>query len=371
MRKSLFMVLLSCWSGLLFSQTPVITSQVLNPDLKIFMLSDFNFTGKGTSAAEIFQMVLNNPTQIEHVCTLTLHIQAEYQGALAYGATEPFNMSPLETIRITNRNLFSAREEFSLQEYHIDPTGQELTNNLLATGRLPADIYYFIFDLKVGQEIVSNTILRFDITNPRNIDLISPGTPAGSGMDARIYTPFPLFRWESPISRFKLKIAERLHDIQENAGPEEIMQQRVIFERILQVDQGGGSALDAAETIPSTLYQYPVAGARPLESGKIYYWQVIGLVGTSGAPMEFPGEIWTFEIASGGGTQTLTPLQQQILSFVRELKPQLLAQDGALQGFVPTETVTKNSVPISPDEILNTLSKLVNGEYELLETRVE
>ncbi len=372
MKRSAWIVLLSCWfCWPLLAQTPVITSQILNPDLKTFMLSDFNFTGKGTGAAEIFQVVLNNPTPTEQVCTLSLTIQAEYQGPLAFGVTDPFVLQPMETLRATNRNLFSAAHQFSLNDYHIEDTGQKLSNRLLATGRLPADIYYFIFDLKVAQDIVSNTVLRFDITNPRTIDLISPGTPANSGLDARIYTPYPLFRWESNISRFILKIAERLPDLQENVGPEEIMQQRVIFERVLQVNSGSGSAMDAAETIPSTLFQYPVAGARPLQSGKTYYWQIIGLVETSGAPMQFPSEIWTFEIAAGGTAQALTPLQQQILNFVRELQPQALAEGGKLQGYVPTESVQKNGVPLSPDTILNTLAKLVNGEYELLEATVE
>lgn len=370
--KSTWLVFWSCCLlGGLFAQTPVITSQVLNPDLKTFMLSDFNFTGKGTSAAEIFQVVINNPSQSEQICTLTLNIQAEYQGPLAFGATEPFALQPREPIRITNRNLFSAANEFSLRDYQIEPLGQKLSDELLSTGRLPADIYYFIFDLQVDQEVVSNTILRFDITNPRNIDLISPGAPAGSAEDARIFTPFPLFRWESNISRFKLTIAERLPDMPETIGPEEIMQQRVVFERLLQVDTGGGSAFDAAETIPYTLYQYPVAGARPLEAGKVYYWQIVGLVETSGAPLEFPSEIWTFEVATSGSSQALTPLQQQILNYVRELNPDLLTQGGKLQGYVPTETVLKNGIAISPDEILSILAKLVNGDYEMLEMTVE
>ena len=67
----------------------------------------------------------------------------------------------------------------------------------------------------------------------------------------------------------------------------------------------------------------------------------------------------------------LTPLQQQILNLVRELDSSLLKPGGGLDGFVPTELVTKNGVTLQEEAIIQTLSNLVDGKVELLDKTVE
>ena len=356
-----------------FAQGVFINSTPTTSDIEMFMLSDFNFTGRGTSSSEIFELNISNLSTQSTRCILTMVVQAEELGPMATGETDPFELAPGQNLRITNRNMFSAAQQFTLQNYQITNTGNQLTSELLSTGRLPADVYFFIFSLVNADTGVEygQTIIRFNLTNPRLLHLISPGLVANTAEDASVFTAYPLFRWESDMSAFRLVLAEKLDDTRDDTSPEEVMQQRIIFDRTLQINKGGLGALAGAEIIPSTLYQYPVAGARSLEEGKTYYWQVIGLVATSGLPQEYPSEIWKFQIAGIGAARILTPLQQQILNLVRELDADLLKPGGKLDGFIPTESVKKNGAEISDENIIDTLAKIVNNDFETLDVSVE
>ena len=356
-----------------YGQSVFINSTPYTSDIQMFMLSDFNFTGKGQSSFEIFEINISNLSDQPVRCVLKMQVQAQSLGPMASGETDPFELSARENIRITNRNLFSAAQQFSLQDYKITNTGSDLSSQLLSTGRLPADTYFFVFNLlnaNDGSEF-GQTIVRFNLTNPRLIELISPGDSGNSPELSQVFSIYPLFRWESDMSAFKLIIAEKLSDARDDLSPEEVMQQRIVFERTLRMDGGRAGQFPGAETIPATMYQYPVVGARMLEEGKTYYWQVIGLVATSGAPEEIASEIYKFQISGVGAASLLTPLQQQILNLVRELDPGLLKPGGDLNGFIPTESVKKNGAEIGGDEIIDILSKLVNHDLDALYISVE
>ncbi|RPI01310.1 MAG: hypothetical protein EHM72_06800 [Calditrichaeota bacterium] len=356
----------------LFAQEVEITSMLLTPDIKIFMLNDLNFTGRSSGAAECFQVMISNNTALPQSCTLRLNIRAEFQGDLAFGETNPFTMSPNEVTRVTNLNLFSQGQRFSLEEYYIENRGQELIQELLASNRLPADIYYFLFEVQREGSSLSNTLIRIDITNPSSIELLAPGNNAASSRLESVYTHYPLFRWESDMSTFRLVIAEYLQDSGDVMSPEEILRQKVVFDRRFyiqrRVDIG---IIGDAEILPTTLYQYPVSGVHPLEEGQVYYWQVIGLVESSGSPREFPSEIWRFQLNPGTGQTTLTPLQQQLLEWVQYLDGRLLQPDGELNALIPNENVRLNGVTLDEEEILNIIAKLYNGTYRPIEWAVE
>lgn len=360
---------------LLSAQNVTISATPYTSDVQTFMLSDFNFSGRGTSASELFILTIINQTAQPQQCELMLDIYSQNYGTLAAGHTRPFVLEGNEMLRVTNQNLFSEAQQFSLQDYQIESVGNDLKSTLLATGRLPADTYIFYFQLlSADGAMLGETEIRFVITNPNTLDLLAPGDIASSAEEGLVYTPFPLFRWESNISTFRLTIAEQLPDAQDGLSPEEVMQQRVIFERTLTVEKNNiatSTDFPQGEIIPTTLFQYPVGGAFPLEAGKTYYWQLVGLVRSSGAPLEIPSEIWKFKIVGTGSAQILTPLQQQILNFVREMDESLLKPGGALHGYIPTETVTKNGVILKDDRIIDLLAKIVDGEIELLDESVE
>lgn len=369
----IILLLLPCVA---FSQGDIIFSaNLVHQDLKVFMLSDFNFSGRSTATIDIFRININNTYNETVQCVLSLNISSETFGNLASGYTNPFTLEPSGFLMLTNRNLFNKADEFGLEDYNIENAGQDILDQLLATGQLPSGIYRFDFALQIqrqnGVPEVKQAFFIIDVTNPRTLDLISPGSHAGSSTLPTHYTNFPLFRWESNLDAFRLLIAEKLKDTQDDLSPEEVIQQRTIFDKLLKKQGTVASSFPGAEDIFGTSYQYPVAGVRPLEEGKTYYWQIIGLVQSSGGALEFPSEIWGFVIADMGLNQVLTAEQQQILNLVLDFSTDLFGPGGPLYGFFPTGQATKNGVPLDSDELFDLLYKLSQGEIITKDILVE
>ena len=186
----------------------VIQAQVKQRDLRIFFLSDFNFTGKGRATNEVFGVTIINGAVTQRY-TLQLSIRKN-EVMLAEGMTNPFQMTAGQVISITNVNLFSQAQQFSLDEYQTHPDGEALMKQVMATGKLPTGVYRFTFDIYTDPtETVpeSATFIEIDVSNPSSLDLIGPGSPADRAIPAISPTLFPLFRWTSNMERFKLTVA--------------------------------------------------------------------------------------------------------------------------------------------------------------------
>ncbi len=349
-----------------------ITAQLTNPNIRVFMLSDFNFTGTGSSAGEVFALTITSTSQQQEDCRLAMRIRSQSKGELASGYTKPFAVDANAILRITNQNLFSQAQLFSLEDYNIEQAGDDLKNSLLATGKLPSDVYFFEFELtQLRTGYVDQDVVHIDVTNPTTLDLISPGADAGNTEPLQIFTILPFFRWESNIQDFRLIIAEKLPIVHDSSSPQEIIQDRVRFEKRLKVDPSktvGSIDPDGSEIIPSTAYQYPATGVWPLERGKIYYWQIIGIVESSGAPVELPSEIWAFQIGGAEG-QMLRPEQQQILDQLNlglaDMLQGCLGAGGNLAGFVPTGVIMIDGKPATMDELRSLFAKILSGEIEI------
>ncbi|HNY92599.1 MAG TPA: hypothetical protein PKM23_13835, partial [bacterium] len=285
----------------------IIQAQVLQRDLRLFFLSDLNLTGRGRATNEVFSISIINSAAIQQICCLHMDLSKQEGGRsqlLASGTTNPFTLAAGRTIRITNVNLFSQAQQFSLDDYAIEDSGEEVQSRILATGKLPTGLYRFTFRIRPcsGSGFSpSETYIEFDVSNPTSLDLIGPGEPADRALPGLSPTLFPLFRWNSNLSRFKLTVAEKLAGVHDAASPAEIIQDRIRFERLFTVDpaRSGGIAPDGSEYISGTSYPYPSAGAWPLEEGKTYYWRITGVAPSSGAEAEFPSEIWAFRTDAG------------------------------------------------------------------------
>jgi len=349
-----------------------IAAQLSNPNIKVFMLSDFNFTGTGSSSGEVFALTITSTSQQREDCRLVMRIRSQGKGELASGSIKLFAVESNAIIRITNQNLFTNAQIFSLEDYNIEQAGDDLRNSLLATGKLPSDVYFFEFELtQLRTGYVSQAVVNLDVTNPTTLDLISPGAVAGNAEPPQIFTILPFFRWESNIQEFRLIIAEKLPTVHDASSPQEIIQDRVRFDKRLKVDPTGtiGSVTtDGSEIIPSTAYQYPPTGAYPLERGKTYYWQIIGVVESSGSPVELPSEIWAFQIGGAEG-QMLRPEQQLILDQLNLLLPGMmqgwLAAGGNLAGFNPTGVIVIDGKPATVEQLQALFAKILSGELEI------
>jgi len=362
-------LILACgsgWTGA-HSQQVHVSAHMLNPSLRAFFLSDFNFTGSGTSGASIFSVTLTNSSGSTEPCDLTLTMRSENLGELAEGHTNTFTLRGPSSTTLSSQNLFSKTHEYRLEDYSIARAGDELKNRILTTGKLPSDIYYFRFtlrQLRTGYSSQAEISLRVD--NPNTLDMLAPGSRAGSDDPVQVFTTLPMFRWDSNLAKFRLRIAEKLPELHKNASPEEIMNDRVRFDRTFQLnrDLSAGSAA-GLEVIASTAYQYPATGAWPLERGKTYYWQITGLGPSSGGEIEMPGEIWCFTITqpTAGMSGFNSALMNQLSMLLGDQFASLMTGSGPLAGYQPTGVFRVNGHSYSLDQLLALLAALNRGEY--------
>ena len=287
---------------------------LLTPDIKTFFLKDLT---SGTSAIDIFRIELRNNSTVSQPCVLELKFEkGEAKELIGQGETESFNLLPNFVIAspgsgdiespaiITNRNLFSDLESyFSLKGgFNITEVGNELQNFILSTGRLPSDLYLFTLKL-ITTSSMDEQVLQLDLRTKgtSTVTLLSPGSyefdPA-----QEISTIFPNFQWDSGLDKFKLIVGERLETMPGIADldPEDILTTRTVIDKTLQKPDETGAVDPGSERIDANSYQY--TGAM-LQFGRTYYYQIIGLQGTSGGDgeEEIPSEIWAFKIKDIAG----------------------------------------------------------------------
>ncbi|HPI72616.1 MAG TPA: hypothetical protein PK843_06925 [bacterium] len=354
------------WTGA-HSQQVNVSARMINPSLRAFFLSDFNFTGSGTSGASIFSVTLTNTGLMDEPCDLTLTMRSENLGELAEGRTNTFTLRGPSSVALSSQNLFSQTHVYHLEDYSIARAGDELKNRILATGKLPSDIYYFRFTLRqLRTGFTSQTEISLRVDNPNTLDILAPGSRAGSDDPAQVFTTLPLFRWDSNLDKFRLRIAEKLPELHKSASPEEIMNDRVRFDRTFQLNRDpSAGATPGLEVIASTAYQYPAAGVWPLERGKTYYWQIIGLGPSSGGEIEMPGEIWCFTIAQpiAGMRGANSALMNQLALLLGDQLASLMTGTGPLAGYQPTGVFSVNGHSYTLDQLLALLAALNRGEY--------
>lgn len=377
-RKMIILMLIWLFPALAAQAQMQIQAQVIQRDLRVFFLSDLNLTGRGTTGNEIFSLSITNTTPVPQTSRLWVGISSLNLGELASGITRPFTLQGGAFLRITNQNLFTQAQQFALQDYQILDTGSDLRDRVLRLGKLPSDIYRFTFEIRQaeGETVVSSTFIEIDVSNPTSLDLIGPGAAAERGDPLVIPSSQPIFRWTSNINQFRLCIAEKLADVHDSASPAEIIQDRIRFEKTFTLDptRSGGFAEDGSEYISTTAYPYPAAGVWPLEAGKVYFWQITGIVPSSGAPLELPSEIWSFVVQGAGGplsSLTHEALLAQLRVLLGDDFEAFFRSGGELEGFSPSGLFLLNGRWISQEQIRAILAKIASGEYTLVESRVE
>lgn len=374
-RYIVLIILLLAFSGSAVAQ-PNISTQVVNRELRVFFLSDFNLTGRGTSAGIIFNINIYNASTNAFVLQLLIHsVKNNIEELLADGSSKPTVFDPSDN-PITNQNLFSKTNKFALDNYSISKAGNDLRDAILTTGKLPSGVYRFTFILLDAQSLIEldRAFFEIDVYNPSSLDLIAPGAAADRSSPEKILTTLPVFHWTSNITKFRLRLAEKLPDVHDNASPAEIIQDRIRYDQIFTTDASKSGGTGGAVYLPTTSFQYPSAGAWPLERGKVYYWQIIGLVATSGAELELPSEIWAFQVSN---LEDVTPpvsnslLMDQLLALLGDKLDAFFSSSGPLSGFSPTGLCMLNGKWLTAEEVRAILAKIASGEYILVDMRVE
>jgi hypothetical protein len=216
----------------------------------------------------------------------------------------PFSLDPMQSVYVTNNTLAEDGVEGIDDVVKFDggltPEGDNFIENLDGSTTLPADVY-------------SMEVLIFQVTNENGrVDLASVQTEIGGGVavsesvdfflrtpgdvtdaNVEITNPFPQFSWEGEQGiEYRLLVVKAT----DNDSPESQLQSA----RSSAAPKDGGSLLPYENLdvyVRGESYQYPAAGALPLEAGQTYYWQLSTEIRSGNSTEERTSEIWSFKLS--------------------------------------------------------------------------
>jgi hypothetical protein len=336
------------------SDTVTVDLQLFIPENGIFFLNDLNLTNM-EHAPLIFAVTIQNYFSIHKQLVLHFGIRRSNQ-TLLEGTTEPFMIQAYPAqIYLTSQNILSEGEQYSIQNYDIGDTADELANAILAQGKLPTGVYQFFVEVDYEKNNISQrAVFDEEIINiciSTTLDLISPGQPAESGELMEIYTTLPFFLWHSAATEFRITVCEKLAI---NTSPQDVMNNEPRLQTTITV-------------LPNqTFFQYPASGVWPLEQGKTYYWQIVAITESSSGPVELESEIWGFKIANISGGM-LSIYHQQLLNllllFLNDGDVRSLFENGGeLENFLFTGVMLNNDRAMTMADLLAIIEQVLSGE---------
>lgn len=350
------------------AQVTVTQSFVSNSAFEVFFLKDFDINS-AASGPPIFLLTIKNDTQ-QRRATISLTLQSKTFGRFLFeGETIPFDLGPSQMLTLTSNDIITNTGQYRLDDFRINREDiKDLLDNILATGKLPSDIYTFNVLVKdVNQGPVSVPV-TFDIrvSNPKRIDIIGPGNRVtGRVRDCEpVFSNVPQFRWDSRMKVFRFILAEYAP----GEDPENALNTEPRFTRIFVIGNGSRRVSltardlgfnDVIEQLPSNSFQYPASGTSlPLKPGKTYVYQLVGLVNSSSGFFTAPSEIYCFKIPKlsqlGAGRQQFDLILRNLLESDYE---KLFGENGELAEYQPTG-MTMDGKEVTLTEILTRLQKL-------------
>jgi hypothetical protein len=278
------------------------------------------------------------------------------QTQIISGTSGDFDLPP-PMLTLSNSDLTAVGGPYELDDYEVSSQAQEIEDQLILLGYFPADTYRLRLELRDHN---SSTPLAADevtavITNPLNIQLVSPaGTP---GSPTLLQSPTPVFAWSSQATQFLLKICEQLSP---DMDIESVMQGRPNYET------------DPASPLHGQSFSYPPSGVLPLEPGHTYFWQVRALVQTSSGLQEYPGAVGAFGIAPSLTSVSLDPQTQRIvLAVQRTLGAGNLGLLNQLSGYQPNGRLILDGAEISIEQLEELALRFEQGAYRTRSVRIE
>ena len=122
-------------------------------------------------------------------------------------------------------------------------------------------------------------------------------------------------------------------------------------------------------------YQYPISGARNLEYGKIYVWQIKTRIPTTSGMKDEVSSIYSFKIANP--SESTSPATEDLI--LEQLR-QAIGDDqfnaifgpgSALQGFKSTGKISLNNTNIDKNTLQQILSQLAKKNLTINSVRVD
>lgn len=333
---------------------------LVTPGIEVFRVGDFN-PDDTRFHPHIFTLQMCNDTD-QPGMTLAIEIFRRLGGSeelLASGETAPFSLGPAQVV-LTNRDLTEGGSDYELEDYNVDPAGDELENQILALGYLPEGEYCFRLTLWDGGSASGTNVATgtgcLTPTNPLNLELLRPGTAFGGGLPL-IFSAHPQFQWSSRATHWLIEIAESEPG---DASGEDVLEHVPVYRDELDATSvfgfGGGTVS----------WTYPSA-AEDLDRGRAYCWRITAHVLTSGGEEDVSSQIFCFrrwDAADLAAAPVAEALEAYLDDLMEDLGPEL-------EGLVPTGVVLVDGVAVDATELRQLLEEMKSGKIEVLERRIE
>ena len=348
----------------------------------------------GSSDVQIFNFLLSSPnnTPIEFHAQFTVDILAPELGfrtkekLIELNTTSPiamthpiyldnrdFNINSTKILDTHGNNVsmaFAIEGEFDIAEY------EGLLNAIVSMGRLPDGIYDFtlkLYDFSGGQEDIIK-IETINITTPTSLNLIYPGGSLADTAQNLVYTPYPVFQWSTETcSACGLFIRVAEFDPEVHSSPGEAIED--ITSLPLDQVEGWYNITDA-----STSFPYPVVGARELEGGKLYAWQIKKELPTTLGTDAYLSPISVFKLvdssSSANSSSSTQLISEPILIALKDLLGETtfdayFGVEGEFSNHLPSGTYRINNESTTSNDILQIIDQLQQGTISIVNISFE
>jgi hypothetical protein len=332
-------------------------------------------TGRGTRLFEI--IIENNTDETITDLFLRMEVSSSRYGVIAIVKTNelwPFFLLPGQVAIATNNNLGPGVPGLTGTSFvgELTDRGEDLLSDLAGSFVLPDDIYSFNVRIFQGGNSPDNGRLLASasdrlgdrpIENVVDFMLLQPGNTIGSGEPAS--GQFPVFRWEGPRQAYRIVVVEE----RERQTPESLLQGAFSTESTLGPGASGSRLLDYEmldALVTGTSFSYPISGARQLQEGRRYFWQVFALIPSTSGVQQRPSGIFEFTVPSTGQTaQAVTPTAEESSNLFAGLSQEIIDRLASLidRGF-QLESLEIDGITYTGPQLLVILQQFSNELQE-------
>ena len=243
-----------------------------------------------------------------------------------------------------------------------------MTTGKLADGEYQFEIRVFSgqskFDLSLSDQDIKTTIVE----SPSGINLESPGGIIADTSFNIVYTKYPVFNWNKG---YCLNCETYIRVAEFKVGFHSSVEEAINDERTLPFNQ----SKDWLKLEDISSFQYPMSGARPLDYGKIYVWQIKTNIPTTNGIEEQPSPIYAFKL-SNPSSIGIPKVESNVIAQLRAALGDnrynsLFGQDGELEGFNQVSTISLNDATIDESTLQKILRQIVDESISIKSLEIE
>ncbi len=354
---------------------------LFNPQAQVFYIGDLGFTGFG-HVPNIFTITLHNTGTRSYRVQVRFYMRLN-QATIVDAYSNEFDLPPgtytFNSSELNTGSVVIGGNVVEIQNYTISfDQIENLENQILSTGRLPAGQYEFMVEIipfdengtplpAIPDPNPADNIMT--ITNPTTLEPLYPGTRVSSHTLLEVPTPYPYFMWQSDAYLFNLFVYEKYPS-------DESIQDVLSHDPVLHV-----------ERYPNQIFQYPTDPSpqeyfdsngnkvgqsvviRMLEPGKTYYWYVQAIIFTGSGEQILDSDVYQFRVAESDQSSVNA---QMILNYLRQiLGERYESVMQLLSNFTPTGNILLNGTPVETDVLLDLINKLNQNKATIENVFVE